>query len=222
MIVCSKYRFCYIHVPKTGGASVAQTMLRSGVPLDGPDLWPNGWFKSPNGHVTNQHSECSSPENQAILVERTGWQVAATARNPWSRMISCWAIFGWEELELVGNMGPIMPRGKHLPFELFLEQFCDPAHEYPIAWNGVDPRQCQHAWIDGCDDVMRFEEFKIQLTALWTRLGIARRIRAHLHIHKNPDKPRGQWESHYTPKLAQMVGDLWGEDATRYGYDPPM
>jgi hypothetical protein len=187
----------FIHVPKTGGTSIATALGLEGA-----------------GHIPLSRYYAADPE-------RLGRAFSfAIVRNPWDRLLSAYAYlskrkqnfqfrdFRWAERYL----------SQFKDFEAFVlglkdrrvrEAVLDYIHFLPqVHWLTVPGHPEVRA-----DYVGRFEELDRSFASIADRL----EIEAKLPVTRTSN--HGAYQDSYTDEMAAVVGDVYGTDAVTFGYD---
>jgi len=186
----------FIHVPKAAGTSINLALY-------------GHWM----GHTRARDIQRWAPADVKKLPS------FAVTRNPWDRLISAYR-FAVRGRGMGGEFEatPWRPERYRIPqfgtFERFVREWLVKKH----IW--LDPIfQPQSSWICDprgkiiVDHVGRLEDFQPTLTFLEQHLGAV------------PDIPEGNrsgeavdYKSYYTPELARLVGQIYAQDAERFGY----
>lgn len=206
MLVSSKHRLFFIHIPKTGGISVTKTLQ---------EIWENPRrIQKVNEahccHTTRQHSTYA--ENLHLIKQHPNYTVAGTCRNPFHRMVSMYYIF----------------RNTEPKIETFVEgvrRFRDRAETIKRAWwrQGRQHLISQKEWLGGADFILRFERLEQDFADLCDHVGI--RPPPSL-LHENnatpyQDRPN-PWSRLYCPESIEIVSKLWQTDIEHFGYEAPQ
>lgn len=107
-IVCQKEKAIYIAIPKVACGSIKRAVA-SGIGLKGDDRKIHGirfgWRTIQKKHIREKKDD--------------GWLVWAFVRNPWDRLVSCWA-HKFDQFAGNRKMSPLFPR---LPADLSWDDF---------------------------------------------------------------------------------------------------
>lgn len=205
MLISWRYKFIFIHVPKTAGMSV-EAALR---PVCG---------RPAESRVTaalqrfGRRPSCRDFHRHAPY-----WQVAsvlppdvlrsffkfAFVRNPWDRMVSLYSYIldspGHHLHDHVRSLGS---------FDSF------------VRWRTSEHPEDQVGFVDdtrgnvAVDFVGRFENLNDDFDEAMRRLGLTGRI-----PHLNPSPRTGDWRSHYTRASFDRVAEYSRRDLHAFGYD---
>ena len=191
MLISTEHQFCFYHIPKTGGSSFTAALAPF---LDDPvkmgsigKPWQIRHHRRP-GHMHVTWEKLGAPE---------GFLVAATCRNPFSRMISLYNAFG-QKGESLEDFIPRLAAGRAMGSS-FRSTLGRP----------------QLAWIKGAPSplILRFEALQESFDTLCARVGIPQtKIPHHLH------RPREPFPTYYSEHARHLVAKLWAPDFNRFDY----
>lgn len=213
MIYSPKHGYIFIHIPKTGGTSLARALearaaaddimlgdtpkalkrrhKARGVAAAGR-LWKHSMLADIVGLVT--------PEQIAQA------RVFTMVRNPWDRVVS---YYHWLQGQSFNH--PAVAMAKTLAFSAFLN---DPqimaslqAHPYGRYVTDADGRE-------RCDLFVRLEHLEEDIARLEQLIG----LRVGPLPHDNRSERKKSYRSYYSKEDQHLVGDLLKEDISRFGY----
>lgn len=212
MIVSPGRRYIFVHIPKTGGTSLAAALETRAM---ADDILIGDTPKArrrrrrldalPARGRLCKHSGLADIDGVLAPGEIAGMFVFTLVRNPWDRLVSyyCWLRaqrFDHEAVRLA----------RKLEFAAFL------AHPHtqaslraaPYGYYMTDARGRERA-----DLYIRLERFEEDAAPLFAHLG----VRIDLPRVNASDRDR-DWRGYYSDETAALVGDLCGEDIRRFGY----
>ena len=213
MILSRDRSYIFVHIPKTGGSSLAlalegrataSDLLIGDTPkaqrrrgrvaaLRGQArgrLWKHSTLADLDGIVT--------PEEIARLFTVT------LVRNPWDRMVSYYA---WARAQAFDH--PAVRLAQSVEFAAFLA-----APETRAAWTAQPARHYMTA-ADGqerCRLFIRLERAEEDAAPLWDHLGF-RLALPHVNVSQ-----RGAYRAYYSDRDAATLAEIAAEDIARFGY----
>ncbi len=213
MILSRDRCYIFVHIPKTGGTSLARALedrAMAGDILIGDTpkarrrrgrlaalrrqargrLWKHSTLADIDGIVT--------PQEIAELFTFT------LVRNPWDRMVSYYA---WARAQRFDH--PAVRLAKSVDFAGFLA-----ASEVQAAWRATPARHYMTT-ADGaerCRLHIRLERFDEDASPLWEHLGFR------LDLRRLNPSARGDYRGYYTDRDAETLAAIAAEDVARFGY----
>lgn len=213
MIVSPGRRYVFVHIPKTGGTSMALALEARAMKDDiliGDT--PKALRRRPRAKSLTAPGRLWKHSRLAD-VDGADWMppdafVFTLVRNPWDRMASLWH---WSRTQSFDH--PMIAAAKALDFPAFLaEPTLEPAFRADAAEDYVTDR---HGALR-CDACLRLEHLDADMAPLEAHLGF------------RPVLPRAN-ASHrpattqlYTEAAKARVADLYARDIARFGYRFPQ
>lgn len=212
MIISPGRNYIFVHIPKTGGTSMAlalEARARADDILIGDTPKAIKRRKRVKGLSAPgrlwKHARLADIDGMAGLPCNPF--VFTLVRNPWDRMVS---LYHWARAQ--GFDHPLVKTAKSRDFAGFLtEPGLQPAFAKDRAAAYVTRR-------DGtvtCDAFIRLEHLDRDLAPLETHLGFA------LNLPRANVTPHPDSAAIYTSDLAEHVGRLFADDIRRFGYTGP-
>lgn len=205
MLVSDAHRMVFVHVQKTGGVTVGQVLEES---VDDLRRWPEKGVK----HATLAQALEGEPALAAY------WTFAIV-RNPWSRLVSWWA--------MVQRFKGLAAEGvAHAEARFENNTFLRTARDYPdfatFVSQGTEelPRlrvpQVDYLRAPGreCDFVGRTESLRADVAQVFDHLGL--RLPAELP-HRNRSA-HGHYRDYYDDRTQRIVAELFAPDLEAFGY----
>jgi hypothetical protein len=212
MIVSPGRRYIFVHIPKTGGTSMALA-LEARAMKDDILIGDTPKAKRRRKRIEGLPAR-GRLWKHARLADLDGWLgpealeemfVFTLVRNPWDRMVS---YYHW--LREQGFDHPAVRHARTLGFADFLANPTtrgalrgDTARAYV-----ADARGREH-----CDLFVRLEHLDEDIAPLAAHLGFRPDV-----PHVNASGRDRDYRLHYDESTAALVGDLFSEDIARFGY----
>jgi len=212
MIVSRGRRYIFVHIPKTGGTSLAaalETRAMAGDLLIGDtpkarrrrrrlaDLPARGrlW----------KHSGLADIDGVLAPGEIGQMFVFTLVRNPWDRTLSYYA---WAREQRFDH--PAIRAAKRLDFSGFVE---DPGVGESLRRSPARSYVTDASGTERCDAFVRLEYLEADLAPVWDHLGFR------LDVPRfNASKRKRGYRSYYDAATRQRVAELHAEDIARFGY----
>lgn len=212
MLVSHKHRFAFVHVPKTGGCSIARALAPHAEPIMG--FWMNRWLDRVGIHVNHYapypmrrfriHTPAETLRRHLPADVFDGLFRFAFVRNPWDLLVSYWLFVGstprHHRSRLTNGLGS---------FEHYVD--------YELRRGKISQSRmlCDRHGALLVDYVGRFESLHQDFAHVCRRLGLAVTLP---HVNRTSVRDRADWRSYYSPALAARVADHFAEDIERFGY----
>lgn len=203
-MISHRKRFIFVHIPKTGGSSVAHALRRHGILLQYPQNWDSIYFK---------HAHASDLKRM-MGDEFERYFRFTVVRNPWDWAVSSYAF----------NRGMHLPFLRHTDLQEtgWIPEFSrDWAFKPWLRWwlDTVAPRQStmitDAAGALLVHQVIRFEE----LSRLFPRLCLRLRVWPRRLPHVNQTAGRdGGYQAYYDEESRGWIAESFAEDIRRFGY----
>jgi hypothetical protein len=206
MVINDRYRFVFVHVPKTAGTSIAAALGS----LAGTS---HRWVSPSTKHETlldlsARVARRSNTPNSHSLVSIESYLAFGFVRNPWDRMVSIYRY-----------LQEVRPRAEIQDITSF-ESFVRRASEGEpwirglhslrpqVAFLATPTPQAQATFIGHTEHL--FED----LATVSKQLGLSLSV-PHLNASSNSTT---DYRAQYTDSLAETVGDLFAPDVKAFGY----
>lgn len=212
MIISRQRSFVFVHIPKTGGTSLA-TALEDRATAD--DILIGDMPKAqrrrgrlkdlmPKGRLW-KHSTLSDIDGVLSVAEITQMFAFTLVRNPWDRVVS---YYHWARAQQFDH--PAVQLAQRSDFAGFVSDAAvqqslrrTPAGHYMQTADGVER----------CDLFIRLEHFERDAQPLWDHLGFKVAL-----PRINASDRAGDYKSAYTDLTRAIVADVCANDIARFGY----
>ncbi|MBC7357556.1 MAG: sulfotransferase family 2 domain-containing protein [Desulfacinum sp.] len=214
MLLSPKYKFLFVHIPKTGGTSV-RVALRG---YKWKDPWRIPLFVcSRLSSLSGHRLACKLPRHAKVIaaqemLPRDFFQSLfkfAFVRNPWDLQVSSFHHIRRERPHLMKGLET---------FQDFLKYKLDPERPYVFHFDVSIERQSDYLVdLDGrliVDFVGRYERLEEDFNEACRRIG----IRAPALPHKRKAVDRRDYRSYYTDETAELVARHFRRDIELFGY----
>jgi len=194
MILCSKLKLGFIHIPKTGGSTITAALAPySDYGANVPPREKGGWQL--RYHFGSKHMHAiEAPGSEGFLI-------AAFKRDPWDRALSVWSFNQMHPKET---------------FEDFLQRLIDKPNSIIERYRQHGRHQC--GFLEVCDWVGRFEHLEEDWFALARKVGIENPAPLE---HRNQARTHKRRGVRHTEKSNALVATVWPDDCAEMGYSPP-
>ena len=200
-MVDHNYKYVYIHIPKTGGTSVEQSLIQISHPeiVKPVAFWPDVLKEEfVVGNSSNQHWPLD------MFDKYTDYKSLCTVRNPFSRMVS--------EFTYI-KRGYNMSRAAlpNLDFSSFVKQDLIESLAHPFhARRQVD---FIHTPTNHVDYIIKFETLQQDFDTVCDKIGITRQQLP----HKNKTKHK-HYTEYYDDETREIVAEKYAKDIEYFGY----
>lgn len=213
MIISRGRSYVFVHIPKTGGTSLAAALENRAMKDDiliGDT--PKALRRRPrlkkltaSGRLW-KHSSLADVEGILTEREMTDFFVFTLVRNPWDRMVS---YYHWLQTQAFDH--PAVCLARKLDFPSFLR-----AREIRASFaNAGYGTYVQSPWgKDCCDQFVRLEHIDEDLKLVEAHLGFTLTPLPHLNASERP----GDFRAAYNNADAELVADLCAKDIARFRY----
>jgi hypothetical protein len=212
MIISRKRSYVFVHIPKTGGTSLAQA-LESRAAAD--DLLIGDTPKArrrrarlegltPHGRLW-KHSNLADIDGILTPSEIEQMFTFTLVRNPWDRIVS---YYHWLRDQTFDH--PAVSLARRLDFADFLSH---PQSQASLRAGAYGSYMKTADGPERCSLYIRLEHFEEDAQLLWAHLGFEVPV-PHLNRSNRPTDYRTQ----YSDTTRAIVADLCGEDIRRFGY----
>jgi len=213
MILSRDRGYIFVHIPKTGGTSLAQALEGRATATD-ILIGDTPKARRRRGRVARlrgqargrlwKHSTLADIDGLLTPAEIATMFTVTLVRNPWDRMVSYYA---WARAQRFDH--PAVRLAQALDFDTFVDApairaalAAAPARHYMTA---ADGRECARLFI-------RLEAIEADAAPLWDHLGFRLDL-PHLNA-----SARGDYRRCYTDRTAAIVAQIAAEDIARFGY----
>ncbi|WP_412564029.1 sulfotransferase family 2 domain-containing protein [Thalassobius sp. MITS945101] len=212
MFISHGRQYIFIHIPKTGGTSMALALeerAKKDDVLIGDTPKAAKRRRKFSGAETRgrlwKHATLADIEGLVGLEEVEHYFTFTMVRNPWDRMVS---YYHW--LQAQGFDHPAVQLAKSEEFSGFLS--------HPMTWRAQKEAPARHYMTDArgnevCDLYLRLEHLEEDLPDLEAHLGFR------LALPKaNASSRTRDYRSYYSDADAAFLAEICGEDIARFGY----
>ena len=211
MIISRGRNYIFVHIPKTGGTSMAQALEARAMADDiliGDTPKARRRRSRLDGLVAQgrlwKHATLSDIDGLLSPAEIADAFTFTLVRNPWDRMVS---YYHWLREQRFDH--PAVRLAASCDFGGFLE-----TPQTQIAW-AAQPARHYMTTADGverCTLYLRLEHVAEDAGPLWSHLGFR------LDLPRVNMSARGAYRSYYSDDQAAIVARIAAEDITRFGY----
>jgi hypothetical protein len=204
-VISHRKRFIFVHIPKTGGTSVAQALGRYGTFLQGEQNYESLYFK---------HARARDIRRM-LGDEFTRYYTFTIVRNPWD-----WAVSSYTFNR--GMHGPYIRDTGHKVASTVPDFAADWEFKRWLRWWIDTFRPVQSSMLTDeagamlVGDVVRFEELDAEFPRLCRRLGLWgwRRLP---HVNRTPGRER-DYRTYYDAESRDWIERQFEEDVRRFAY----
>lgn len=213
MILSRDRGYLFVHIPKTGGTSMAQALEGRATASDlligdtPKARRRRNRVEALRGQARGRlwkHSTLADLDGLVTVPEIAALFTFTLVRNPWDRMVSYYA---WARAQRFDH--PAVRRARVFNFPAFLA-----APETRAAWGSRPARHYMTA-ADGqehCRLFIRLEHVEEDAAPLWDHLGFR------LDMPRLNASTRGDYRTCYSDRDAQTLAEISAEDIARFGY----
>ena len=210
MILSRGRRYLFVHIPKTGGTSLARALegraMKDDVMLGDTPKAQKRRHKATGGRGRLwKHSTLADLDGLVGLDELPGLFSFTLVRNPWDRMVS---YYHWLRGQSFDHPSVRLAAG--LSFDAFA------GHPHTVAaWSAAPARHYMTA-VNGqeyCDAYIRLEQFARDAAPLWDHLGFRLEL-----ARENRSARRAGFRDYYSAASRRAVYEAAREDIERFGY----
>lgn len=209
MIISPGRKFIFVHIPKTGGTSLALALEDRAMK---DDILIGDTPKSQRRKGRLKHLNApgrvwkhSTLADMAGVVDPAAYFVVTLVRNPWDRMVS---YYHWLQAQSFDN--PAVTLAKAVEFSAFLNH---PLTSASFAAHPFGSYVTDAAGVEHCQLFARLEHLAQDLAPLWAHLGFSCNVG-----RENASARRRDWRAYYTDADAAHLGRICAEDVSRFGY----
>ena len=212
MIISAGRNYIFVHIPKTGGTSMALA-LEDRVMKDDILIGDTPKAVKRRGRLKDaaargrlwKHSTLSDIDGLVPPEQVQRAFVFTLVRNPWDRLVS---YYHW--LRAQGFDHPAVLLAQTCDFSAFLNapltvssMRAQPYRHYVTAADGAER----------CAAYLRLEHFEADAAPLWEHLGFELTLPM-----VNQSEREGEYQTHYSKADRALVGQLCADDIARFGY----
>jgi len=216
MIISPGRRYIFVHIPKTGGTSLAMALEQKAMKDDiliGDTPKAKRRLKRLKNLTTSgrlwKHSTLSDIDGLVAADRLASYFVFTIVRNPWDRLVS---YYHWLRTQSFDHPAVGIAKSKNFAAFLADDQIAASFSENPYMSYVCDVMGRNHA-----DLFMRLERFEHDFERLKTRLNLNLATPERVNM-----SPRARdWRPYYTDQSAALVGEMCAADIARfeYGFD---
>lgn len=212
MIISWGRTYIFVHIPKTGGTSLAwalETRAMKDDVLIGDTPKAKRRRKrlealAPRGRLW-KHSGLRDIEGVVSQAQMQSMFVFTLVRNPWDRMVSYYA---WLRDQRFAHPDVSLARTRS-----FADFLSDPVVQSRFRTSSTRSYTTDSAGQDHASACIRLEHFEDDARVLWDHLGFSLAL-----PHQNRSQHRTAYEGYYSAQTRDLVADLFMDDIDRFGY----
>ncbi len=212
MIISRGRNYIFVHIPKTGGTSMALALegraMKDDIMLgDTPKAVKRRKRLAdvPAAGRLWKHSTLADIEGVVTREETAQMFTFTLVRNPWDRIVS---YYHWLRTQNFDH--PMVGLAKQKSFEDFVKT---PALQDSLMHAPYGSYLRDGAGVEQCNLFIRLEHFNKDAATLFDHLG----FELTLSIENTSNRERS-FQSYYTDDLRQIVGRICAVDIARFGY----
>lgn len=218
MILSTGRRYLFIHIPKTGGTSLALA-LEARAMRDDMMLGDTPKARKRRRRLQDvrtrgrlwKHSTLSDIEGLVSDDVLGGLFAFTLVRNPWDRAVSYYHWLREQRFE-----HPAVELAQNLPFDAFV---ADRTISTAFRTNPYSSYMRRSDGVERCDAYIRIERFQEDAASLFTHLGFE------FELPTENTSPRTRdYRQYYSDASAEAIGQSCAEDISGFGYrfDPTI
>lgn len=214
MLYSPRFKFLFVHIPKTGGTSVRAALK----PILYRDPWYwLMWFPQRLSHATGHRTVTKFPRHARIIAARemlpyeifSGLLKFSVVRNPWDMQVSSYFHLQREHPEVLQGLES---------FSAFVAHKLDTSRApCPLLDISGTPQVGYLRDMEGkllVDELIRFETLQEDCGRVFAKLG----LKASRFPHKRKGKRDADFRRYYDDATAERVANWYAEDIRAFGY----
>ena len=212
MILSRGRRYIFIHIPKTGGTSLALALearaMKDDILLGDTPKASKRRNKVKGVKAAGRlwkHSTLADISGLASEEEINTFFTFTLVRNPWDRLVS---YYHWLREQSFDH--PVVARAKATSFEGFL---CDPGIQSSFMKNTAESYMRTLSGAEVCNAYIRLEHFDEDAQPLFGHLGFRLTLE-----HTNQSDRTSDFRGYYTDETAGIVAKICAQDIEKFGY----
>jgi hypothetical protein len=213
MIISPKRKYIFVHIPKTGGSSMAMALdARAGA--DDILIGDTPKARARKHRLKDlscagrlwKHSRIADIAGLAVAEPLDDFFVFTIVRDPWDRVLS---LYHWLRVQNFAHFS--VERAKSRSFRDFVS---DPEIAAILSQDPVRAYTTDASGRDRADAVLRLEHIDRDIAPVERRFGFKIGPLPHLNPSNRPDNPRAAYDA----ESAERVASYFAEDISRFGY----
>jgi hypothetical protein len=212
MIISHGRKYVFVHIPKTGGTSMALALearaMKDDIMLGDTPKALNRRHRVKGVRTKGRlwkHSTLSDIDGLVDGAALAGMFTFTLVRNPWDRIVS---YYHWLKDQSFDHVAVKLAKATDFAGFVAAPQTQASQRAWPSARYMINAQGVEHA-----DAFIRIEHFAQDAAPLFAHLGFD------LTLDMVNKSERGRdYRDYYTPQLQQMVADCCADDIARFGY----
>ena len=213
MIISPGRKFIFVHIPKTGGTSMAVALEQRAM-ADDILIGDTPKAKRRRKRLDKlrakrrlwKHSTLADIDGVLSASELEPYFIFTLVRNPWDRLVS---YYSWLRAQSFDH--PAVALAKRSDFATFL---CDPAMQTSFRTGPFASYVKDAEGNNRADLFIRLEHFNEDVIPLEQHLGFSLRPLP----HENRSARTADYRRHYSDEMAELVARFCAADISRFGY----